>query len=271
MKTIFIQIASYRDPQLPKTLEDCLAKAKHPERLVFAICHQYGEDEDLSAFQGEQFKYISVPYQVSMGACWARFSTNTLYSGEDYNLQIDSHMRFSQDWDEKLIDMLESLPEKSFLTAYVPAYNAVTEEKLDAVWEMKIHPDLPKDIPCFLPSNFTADEPRPTLFFSGHFFFCKGEVINLIPYDRLLYFHGEEVTMAMRLYTHGYNGYHPHVPLIWHEYTREGRTKQWDDDKEWWRLDLRAKDRARQILKGELQDQLGGIRTAEEYIKAIGI
>lgn len=271
MKTIFIQIASYRDPQLSKTIDDCIGKAKHPERLVFAICHQHGPDEDMSRYQGPNFKYISVPYQVSMGACWARFATNTLYSGEDYTLQIDSHMRFEQDWDQTMIDMLESLPEKSFLTGYVASYNPETEEKVMQTWEMKIHPELPKDVPCFLPGYFEADAPRPTLFFSGHFFFAKGEVINTVPYDRQLYFHGEEVTMAMRLYTHGYDGYHPHIPLIWHEYTRSGRQKVWDDDKQWWRLDVSAKDRARKILAGEIPEQLGGVRTAQQYIKEIGI
>ena len=31
---IFIQIASYRDPQLVPTIEDMIAKAKNPENLV---------------------------------------------------------------------------------------------------------------------------------------------------------------------------------------------------------------------------------------------
>ena len=39
--TIFIQIASYRDPQLLHTLRDALDKAKYPENLRFAICWQH--------------------------------------------------------------------------------------------------------------------------------------------------------------------------------------------------------------------------------------
>ena len=35
---IFVQIASYRDPQLIPTIEDMLSKASHPENLVFGIC-----------------------------------------------------------------------------------------------------------------------------------------------------------------------------------------------------------------------------------------
>ena len=42
---IFIQIASYRDPQLIPTIKDCLSNAKHPENLVFGICRQYHPED----------------------------------------------------------------------------------------------------------------------------------------------------------------------------------------------------------------------------------
>ena len=44
---IFVQIASYRDPELLPTIEDMLKKAKNPENLVFGICWQYDETEDV--------------------------------------------------------------------------------------------------------------------------------------------------------------------------------------------------------------------------------
>ena len=37
---IFVAIASYADPELPRTLEDCSAMARWPERLRFGICWQ---------------------------------------------------------------------------------------------------------------------------------------------------------------------------------------------------------------------------------------
>jgi len=39
--TIFIQIASYRDPQLLPTLKDCIEKAKYPKNLRFGIAWQH--------------------------------------------------------------------------------------------------------------------------------------------------------------------------------------------------------------------------------------
>ena len=42
---IFIQIASYRDPQLVPTLKDMIANAKKPKNLVFANARQFNETD----------------------------------------------------------------------------------------------------------------------------------------------------------------------------------------------------------------------------------
>jgi hypothetical protein len=42
---IFIQIASYRDPQLVPTINDMLANAKNPKNLVIGIARQYSETD----------------------------------------------------------------------------------------------------------------------------------------------------------------------------------------------------------------------------------
>ena len=44
MDRIFVQIASYRDPQCGPTIRDLLAKADHPEQLSFGICLQWQFD-----------------------------------------------------------------------------------------------------------------------------------------------------------------------------------------------------------------------------------
>ena len=54
-----------------------------------------------------QVRTIEVHASESKGACWARHKVQSLWQGEDYYLQIDSHMRFVQGWDEILIAMLE--------------------------------------------------------------------------------------------------------------------------------------------------------------------
>ena len=96
---IFIQIASYRDPQLVLTVKDAIDKAKKPKNLVFSIARQFHPDDkfdDLSEYQKDKrFKILDIPYQDSQGVCWARNLTQQLYDGEEYTMQIDSHMRFA--------------------------------------------------------------------------------------------------------------------------------------------------------------------------------
>ena len=45
---IFVQIASYRDPDCQNTVKDLFEKAAHPERIFVGICWQFikGEDDD---------------------------------------------------------------------------------------------------------------------------------------------------------------------------------------------------------------------------------
>ena len=44
-----------------------------------------------------------------------------MFRGEQYYLQIDSHSEFVQDWDEKLIKMVEDAPaKKPVISTYPP-------------------------------------------------------------------------------------------------------------------------------------------------------
>ena len=73
MSKIFIQIASYRDPQLVPTIDDCIANAKHPENLRFCVAWQHGIEENLDKYLNDsRFIILDIPYQDSKGACWAR-------------------------------------------------------------------------------------------------------------------------------------------------------------------------------------------------------
>jgi hypothetical protein len=107
-ETIFIQIASYRDPQLLPTLEDCLSKAKHPDRLRFGIAWQHSKEDawdNLDEYKDDKrFRIIDIDYKDSQGVCWARNQVQSLYDNETYTLQLDSHHRFAQDWDETLVE-----------------------------------------------------------------------------------------------------------------------------------------------------------------------
>ena len=101
MDTIFIQIASYRDPELTKTIASCIRNCSSPERLRFGIVNQYAAEDtfnaDLDQYRiDDRFRIIDVVWHESKGACWARALQQTLYRGETYTMQLDSHMRFAR-------------------------------------------------------------------------------------------------------------------------------------------------------------------------------
>ena len=291
--SIYIQIASYRDPELRKTIQDCLDKAKYPENLIFGIAWQYSiEDkwDNLDEYRNDpRFRIIEIPYQLSKGACWARNKIQQCYDGEKYTLQLDSHHRFVQDWDDILIKMYNQLVKKGhkkpLLTGYIPSYNPDNDpgDRVQTPWKMNFDRFIPEGAVFFLPAsidNFKElDQPIPARFYSAHFAFTTGKFCLEVPHDPEYYFHGEEISIGVRAYTHGYDLFHPHKVVIWHEYTRKGRTKQWDDDKEWVHKNNYCHLRNRKLFEmdGEVRDIDFGVygfgtqRTLEDYERYAGI
>lgn len=288
--TIFIQIASYKDPQLIPTLEDCIAKAKFPDNLRFCIAWQHGPEETLPDHisKDERFNILDIPFAESKGACWARNKIQQEYNDEKYTLQLDSHHRFAQDWDQTLIDMLEGLRDKGFakplLTAYISSFNPEKdpEDRVQVPWKMNFDRFIPEGAVFFLPASMTAEEQKEPLrarFYSAHFCFTDGVFCKEVPHDPQYYFHGEEISIAARAYTWGYDLFHPNKIVAWHEYTRKGRTKQWDDDKEWGKKNESCHLRNRKLfgMDGETQDVefgiygFGSVRTLKDYERFAGI
>lgn len=263
--TIFVQIASYRDPQLIPSLNSMFENAKHPINLRIVICWQHGPEETIDMFTENGFEFkettndsrvydlpvhhltrngakinlIDVHFHKTKGACWARNAIQQLYNNEKYTLQLDSHHRFAKDWDKTLISMLESVrteaTPKPLLTSYIPSFDPENDPALrvQEPWKMDFDRFIPEGAVFFLPATIDnwqqLDKPVPSRFYSAHFGFADGSFAVEVQHDPEYFFHGEEIAIAARAYTHGYDLFHPHLPVIWHEYTRKGRVKVWDD------------------------------------------
>jgi len=289
MSSIFIQIASYRDPELKNTLRDCLSNAKYPENLVFCICWQHDETEDLDEYKDDsRFKILDIPYQDSKGACWARNMIQQHYNNETYTLQLDSHHKFIKDWDQELIDILEDLKtkghKKPLLTGYIPSYDPDNDPKgrSKEPWLMNFDRFIPEGAVFFLPASIPREhrtQPVPARFYSAHFCFTDGIFCKEVPHDPEYYFHGEEISIAVRAFTWGYDLFHTHKIIAWHEYTRKGRTKHWDDDKSWGKKNISCHLRNRKLFEmdGEKRDidfgiyGFGSVRSLQDYERYAGI
>lgn len=274
--TIFVNMAAYRDPECPATVQDMFRKAKYPDDIHVCIVLQTEAIDDLVFFQ-KNVQMIVIKASEGRGACWARSLGYRLYDGEDFVLQIDSHMRFVEDWDVKMVEQLELCKaSRPMLTTYPPAY---------------LRPDeLQSHLPTFLAAErfepgghliqrgfihgAISSSPRPSALMSANFLFGEAGWIHDIPYDPHLYFAGEETTMAARLWTGGWNMFGPTEPMIWHHYSREYRKTVWDDDRGWHERDAASRARVRDLLLGGCDLDgfgFGSVRSFYDYQEFSGI
>ena len=291
--TIFVQIASYRDPQLLPTLKDCIEKSKYPENLVFSIMWQHSiEDtwDNLDEYiDDDRFKIIDTDYKLSKGTCWARSVLQQNYDGEQYTLQLDSHHRFLQDWDGELITMYNNLKskgvDKPLLTSYASSFDPENDPdgRINIPWRMNFDRYTPEGYIFFIPSSIDEYQeltgPIPSRFYSAHFAFTSGNFVKEVPHDPDFYFHGEEISISARAYTWGYDLYAPHKVVIWHEYTRNNKKKHWDDNSDWPAKNDSSHKKNRQLfgMDGETRDigfgiyDFGSVRPLSEYEKFAGV
>jgi hypothetical protein len=272
---IFVNIAAYRDTECQWTVKDLFEKAREPARLAVGLCWQFvpGDDDDCFLFRTrpEQVRTIELHAKDSRGVCWARHRTQTLWQGEDYTLQIDSHMRFVEHWDDRLLAMLASCPsDKAVLSSYPPTYvppdqlgepatSRMFAQNFDELGVLKLHSysQNAKDAP-------PAPEKNP--FCAAGFLFGPSDIIGEVPYDPHLYFQGEEITLAARLWTHGWDIYSPNGVILYHDYTkRPARPRHWHDHAAWTKANQQSCARVRHLLGMENAADPDALAEIERY------
>lgn len=252
MKSIYVQIAAYRDPDLVNTVSDLIKQSSKKNFIKVHVIDQYSPDDNfydlrkdfnkLNARSFAKLKYKKILYTETKGVCWVRHLLNKGYREEDYTLQLDSHHRFEKNWDITLIKMLNSLLKKGhkkpLLTTYCPGYLTQDETKYKFATQMDFDRFTPEGAVFFssgiIPDWENKKHPVPSRFISGHMIFVDGKFCKEVLYDPYYLFHGEEINLTVRAYTHGYDLFHPHRPVVYHEYSRSHRPKKcWDDDPDW--------------------------------------
>eukprot|EP00439_Symbiodinium_sp_Y106_P047909 s4539_g6.t1 len=211
------------------------------------------EDEEelhqLKEMMGGRIRSLRMTPEAARGPCWARYLAQLLWSGEELYLQLDSHMRFVPGWDDKAREELAWCgrhSEKPVLCTYGPGYSLGTP-----------YSEIPKgNVPVSMKLNclqncantFDSDgillikarelkaplpEPTKHYFWGAQFSFSSAEVLCEVPYDpqlQMLFF-GEEISMAVRLYTHGWDVYAPKENLFFHLWERDYRRVYWKDNR----------------------------------------
>ena len=242
-KTIFISIASYKDPEIIPTIIDCIKKADNYHRIFFGIClqddtHTYKQLRSLKRKFKLNMRIAYYDWRDSQGACWARhIIQKKLYQNQDFYLQLDSHHRFREQWDSVLIHMLQQKQQEKFekpiIGGYCPGYRASDNHCDQGIIQICSMDKFTSDGDLvFRPMVISKKETGSTIparFLSGHFIFTIGKFCKECLYDPNLYFRGEEITLSARAFTHGYTFFHPNLEVIWHYYIREKEDKHWDN------------------------------------------
>lgn len=282
---IFVQIPAYRDRELWATLHALLHCAAQPQRLRVVVCWQYGPEELARApdpARWPQVELIRVAAQDSLGVNWARHLIQQRYDGEPYTLWLDSHHRFVPGWDERVLALYRTLQERGVarpvLTAYLPPYDpardpasrtetvfkiALNERRAGLAFALRGHA---------VPNWRRLRQPLPAHYASLHFLLAQGRFCTDVPIDPALYFFADEIAIALRAYTHGYDLFHPHQLLGWHLYDRASRVAHWVDHSDWRRQHEASLRRLAALYRGELPGVygLGKQRSLPDFESYVG-
>jgi hypothetical protein len=236
---IFVSIASYRDPECHKTLHNLIQTAACPEKLVIVVCQQNAADDidclaSLTDKRGAQINVITLPYSEAKGPCWARFLIQQQWRGEEYFLQLDSHMRFVPNWDTKCRAELAKCPAKTCLTNYLTDYDLLTGQPITQQLRG------PMFISCYdwesgffaYNSNYidTLDQPTISNGYAACFSFASSVLIHDAPYDPYtpFLFIGEEIDIHARLFSRGWHTYVPSQTICYSITDRSYRKTFWE-------------------------------------------
>jgi len=283
--SIFISIASYRDTELPKTVESLYNNADNPDDLIFGIVSQdLPRKHQRVDWLGKQVKIIEMHAKEARGAGYARKLAMDLYDGEDYFFQVDSHMRFAEGWDTQLKEMLAWCQEKQgtdkiILSQFAAPYQIFTDgsehfPKNDKYfWSKPSWTSVVNTWTGVWAGNREelTDRLHPNYSHTvlGGLLFAPGFIVDEVPYDPRISFMGEELCFAIRAYTRGWHIYAPHKMLAWHFYKREEDPKIWKDrmaNRSWSDIEMKSQRVQRDVLLG-IERGIYGIDDYQKYLE----
>lgn len=291
--TIFVSIASYRDNICNNTIKSLYDNAKNPGLIYVGICQQNNYNEDIDCINDIDFKNIKIiriPFHEAKGPTYARYLCSTLWNGEEYFLQIDSHTTFVKNWDEKCISMINEIKKlgmsnKPVLSHYPNEIKKMIEYTENPFMVTRITKSYftDRDMISFYGAEImnSNNQYYQTPFVAGGMFFCESKFLEELPYDPTLdyLFNGEEILHSIRFYTNNWDIFTPKENIVFHEYTRSEQPKIWTDNPSY--SDEKAFNKVKQYIKLSNQNNLikdepilyglGKNRTIEDYYNYAGI
>ena len=285
MSSIFVQIPSYRDFELPKTIKDCIKQSSGNNTIRFGV-------HNCVAFEGEvvvaKKPNVSIKTSIApenIGLQKARHIANEFYDGEDYYFQIDAHMRFEKNWDEICIQAVTKYQDmglaKPLITQYPANYIYDDNGKEQyaehsfyqtGIWFGENIKEFEETLIPTQTAKMLSNDCGFIKSVSGGNIFTLGEFAHIKPNPKIAFW-GEEPLIAARAFTHGFDLVMPFAHSVWHLYhslqpfAKVRRHHVWIDHPDIWQVkDKESKEEYRRIFSERIvgEGALGTARTLDD-------
>lgn len=291
MASIFVQIASYHDFELGKTLLHAVKQQSGRHEIHFGVFNCYYKSNEIYIPKVDNLRLIEKEAPEGIGVGRSRNIANSQYNGEDYYFQIDAHTRFQKNWDDYLISEVHKYQtcgiEKPLLTTYPGTYRYDDDLKEVIDWGENINiiyfGDTPEEFEQKLIPGQRAVEPKGVVTqksVSAGSIFTVGSFAELDLNDKIAFW-GEEIFIAAKAWTSGFDLLVPAKQPIFHLYydhkfpmQRSGRRHTWKDFPEiFGEMDKISKAEIESIFTtGRVgKDALGDVRTLDAFGEYAGL
>lgn len=289
---ILVLLASFLDTELPYTIQHCIDNAEHPENIRFAVVLQH-DHHDAGIIDHLPYDIVmkKFHYTESQGVGWARSKYLDLYNGEDYVLQVDSHTRFAKNWDTICVNELNQLGPKKIIS-YLPwSYfkDKTLNQDLDYLRKDSPHELAVPKLQALYGTYFIwyggYDHVKNVQgrniripFTYGGFIFAPGQWLLEVPPDPDFFYQGEEQSVYIRTFTHGWDIHMPSQNVAWHYCSTPNNPappslKSKSDEQRIKNLELAVAERMGRFIRGEISGiyGLGQERSLEEWYELAGV
>lgn len=288
MPSIFVQIAAYRDLEVTPTILDAIEKSSGNYTINFGVHTVYVDESEINIPDLPNVKHTESKAPQNIGLGSGRALAHQFYNGEDYYLQCDSHSRFVDEWDEIAVKSILNYQsqgiDKPLLTMYPANYWYVSSTESHIEKDVIIKENLtnisfhekPEQFKSIrIPSQTATGVEGGNIFVksvSGGSIFTVG---GFLPFNTEIAFYGEEIWLAARAYTNGFDMVVPDQQYMYHLYYSHEKPIEinkrkllWNDyPDEFQELDKKSKELIYETLTKGIQGEmlLGKQRSLEDY------
>jgi len=233
MSKIFVNLCSFRDPLLAKTLQSLISTESGRNQITYGVFEQTKLENSLLTVNPQlahhpRVRYKRIDPEYSEGVMWARGINAMQITDEEFQYQIDSHMLFDSDWDNFLMFDFEQAKrsvnnDKIILTSGTKNYsikgNNIVKHSLTKEITVKLgYYRFDKCLRLYAHGPWVpaTESVTPSIHICAGNFFTTTKWVKDVGYNPHIFFSGEEQYMALKSIVSGYKLFHQTKIKVYH-------------------------------------------------------